>query len=316
MRKAILGATGIEVTELCIGALPMGPLQANIPAETAIDLLKTAFASGINFVDTAELYSTQKYVGEALKGAPGKIVVATKSASETYAAMEESVQRSLAELAVSQIDIYHLHAARVTPSVFKDREGALACLHDYKKKGIIRAVGISTHAVDVVRAAAGRDDIDIVFPLINKTGMGIIGGTAAEMTAAIGAVADSGKGMYAMKALAGGHLIDDIQAAYDYVREIRGIQAVAVGMVNKNELDTNVRFFSGVAVPPERLRVTDKKQKKLLVSHFCQGCGQCVAACPNQALSLVDGKAVVDTKKCLLCGYCSPGCPQFAIRLI
>jgi len=39
-------------------------------------------------------------------------------------------------------------------------------------------------------------------------------------------------------------------------------------------------------------------------------------ACPNHALSLIDGKAVVDKSLCILCGYCNPVCPEFAIRLI
>ncbi len=316
MRKSLLGKTGLEVTELCFGALPMGPLQAKMAPADAVELLSAAIDAGINFFDTAELYGTQTYLGQAIRARRDKVVIATKSVAATYEEMEKSVHRSLAELGVETIDVYHLHAARVTAAVFAERAGALQCLCDYRRKGIIRAVGISTHAIEVVRAAAGREEIDVVFPLINRTGLGIIDGTAAAMVEAIGLVVAAGKGVYAMKALAGGHLIDNPGEAFAFVRAIPGVQSLAVGMLNHHELAMNLRLFRGEAVPPELLALTGKKQKHLLVSHFCVGCGSCVAACPNQALTLQSGKAVVDPTKCLLCGYCSPHCPQFAIRLV
>ena len=59
MKKGYLGKTGIEVTELCFGALPLGPLQSRMPEEQAVKLILAALNSGINFIDTAELYQTQ-----------------------------------------------------------------------------------------------------------------------------------------------------------------------------------------------------------------------------------------------------------------
>jgi uncharacterized protein len=48
----------------------------------------------------------------------------------------------------------------------------------------------------------------------------------------------------------------------------------------------------------------------------CKGCGACEQFCPNDAIHVMDGRAVVDPERCLLCGYCVPHCPQFQIRLI
>jgi ferredoxin len=58
-----------------------------------------------------------------------------------------------------------------------------------------------------------------------------------------------------------------------------------------------------------------RRQLKIM-DRFCTGCGSCVAACTNQALAVIDGKARVDAERCILCGYCAPACPEFMIRVV
>lgn len=316
MKKAFLGRTDIQVTELCFGALPLGPLQAKIPEEVGGKLIYSALEQGINFIDTAEMYQTYSYIKPALDRFPGEVIIATKSHAETYEAMEKSIEEALLALGRDYIDIFHLHAARVTPQVFQERAGALRCLKDYKKKQKVRTIGISTHVVDVVSQAAEVEDIDIVFPLINKVGMGIVEGDIQSMLKAIQKVHQAGKGLYAMKALAGGHLIGELKESFDFVRQIPGMESIAVGMVNEKELQINLKLFNDEEIPTEFLPEKIQSNKKLMVSFFCKGCGACIEVCPNQALSLQNGKAVVDNQACLLCGYCSPSCPEFALRLI
>ncbi|MDW7674080.1 MAG: aldo/keto reductase [Bacillota bacterium] len=316
MKRLVLGKSGIEVTELCFGALTMGPLQANMTEDKGAEVILTALKSGVNFIDTAELYRTYLHIKKALDNFDGEVVIATKSGAQTYEAMEQSVQKALTEMGRSYIDIFLLHAAKVSTEVFNERAGAWQCLLDYKAKGIIKAVGISTHVVKVVEVAAEVEEVDIVFPIINKLGMGIVGGTAEEMLAAIAKAHQAGKGLYAMKALAGGHLIDEIVDAYAYVRKIEGINSVAVGMVREEEVDLNVRLFRDEQVPPEALLKKSNANKKLIVSHImCKGCGICAKTCPNDALAVSEGKVWANHQKCLLCGYCNPVCPEFAIRL-
>jgi predicted aldo/keto reductase-like oxidoreductase len=230
--------------------------------------------------------------------------------------MEQSIKKALESLGRSYIDIFFLHAARVTPSVFEERAGAFQCLKDYKAKGTIRAIGISTHAVRIVRRAAEIKEIDIIFSIINKLGMGIIDGSIDDMVKAISKAHKAGKGLYAMKALAGGHLIDQLEESFNFVRNIKGISSIAVGMVNQEELELNLKIFNDEKIPQELLTQKIKPGKRLFILSLCKGCGTCVKTCPNNALSLENGKAVVDHKLCILCGYCNPVCPEFAIRLI
>lgn len=316
MKKYSLGKTGIKVTELCFGALPLGPMQANIPVEKGAKLIHTALERGINFIDTAEVYQTYPYIKKALESYKGEVIIATKSFAKTYTEMKKSIQYALESLDRDYIDIFLMHAAKATPSVFEERAGALQCLKDYKSQGIIRAIGISTHVIGIVERAVEIEEIDIIFPIINKLGMGIVGGNVSDMIRAISRASKSGKGLYAMKALAGGRLIDELETSINYARNITGISSIAVGMINQNELELNIKIFNDETISPELGYQKIKPNKKLFISRFCKGCGTCVKTCPNNALSLKNGKAVVDHKLCILCGYCNPVCPEFAIRLI
>jgi ferredoxin len=111
-------------------------------------------------------------------------------------------------------------------------------------------------------------------------------------------------------------MIGQLEESFNFVRNIKGINSIAVGMVNQEELEVNLKIFNNEEISQELFYKKIKPTKKLFISSFCKGCGTCVKACPNNALSLKNGKAVVDHKLCILCGYCNPVCPEFAIRLI
>lgn len=318
MRKTYLGKTGLQVSELCFGVLPMGPNQFGLPAEKGGELIAQAVRGGVNFLDTAQSYRTYAHIKNALDrlGDEGKdVIISTKSAGTTYDDMKKAVEEARVALGRDVLDIFHLHAARIDRSVFEKRAGALECLIDMKAKGVVKAVGISTHSVDVVRAAATIDAFDVVFPIINVIGLGILHGTKEEMEQAIEEAHSAGKGLFAMKALAGGNLLADREGAFSYVRNLTGISSVAVGMVQMDEVEMNLRIFNGQPVPVDLAERT-KKTKKLIVQAFCIGCASCVNTCPNGAMAIVDGKAKNDPAQCILCGYCAPVCPQFAIRLV
>ncbi len=317
LNKVTLGNSGIEVSEFCLGVLPMGPLQADLPENECINLIKRAIDNKVNFLDTAEMYSTQTYVGEGIKNVNRKdIVIATKSFAKTYDEMADSVNRSLEELGTDYIDIYHLHAARASETVFDKRKGALDYLKKARNEGIIRAIGISTHGVRAVNKAAEVEDIDVVYPLINKKGMGIVQGSLEDMTQAIKRCHQARKGIYAMKVLAGGNLIDDLEASLNFVRDMPEIDSISIGVTSELELYYNLHQFGVQGIDIDSLPDPRKRKKLYIAKLFCTGCGECVKNCPSQALELVDEKARVDHDKCIFCGYCSPECPSFAIRLL
>jgi len=206
---------------------------------------------------------------------------------KSYEEMEKSINKAQQELGRSMINIFHLHAARSTPAVFEERKGALECLKDYKKKGIIQAIGISTHAVDVVEKAAEEPDIDVIFPIINIDGMGIIRGNTTTMIKAIQKASMRGKGIYAMKVLAGGHCIDRIFDAIEFVRNIREISSIAIGVVREVELDFHLLHFNQQPIPKELLnQCLDRKQKKPVILNNCRKCRLCSETCPSGAITM------------------------------
>lgn len=314
MNKVVLGSTAIAVSELCFGTLPMGPLQANIPYDEGKNLILAALAGDVNFIDTAESYKNYEYINLALKEYKGDVVLSTKSSASTYDAMEKSIQKALKELNVNAIDIFHMHAPR-TANYLEERAGALECLLKYKKEGIVRAIGLATHSCEAVRKAVHIKEIDVVHPLINKVGLGIIDGCAGDMVEAIEAVSRLGKGVYAMKSLAGGNLIFELEDAFAFVRENAYIQAIAVGMINMEELRVNLKIFNGEYVAPS-LKNSVIKRKKMFIRHdHCKLCGSCIKECPNNAIAIKNERIHIDEQLCLLCGYCSPVCPQLALRM-
>ena len=319
MKRILLGRTGIEVSELAFGVLPIGPTQKNISVEQGAEIVAYALKNGINFLDTAQLYQTYEYIRLAMKLSGIRPVIVSKAPYATYEEMDVAVKEALGALGVDYIDLFLLHAPRVGDDVFEQRKGALDCLLDYKAKGVIKAVGISTHAVPVVRLAAENEDMDIVFPIINMTGMGILRGTLCEMEEAINLCHANGKGVYLMKALAGGNLIDDYMNAMNYVKGFSdGRFATAMGMVTEQEVDINLKYFNGEDISGLLLKESAPIKRFLVLDGICTLCGECVKACHSEAAVISEGAscAFIDNDKCLKCGYCVAVCKSFCIRMV
>ena len=317
MKKIIMGRTGIEVSELCFGTLPIGPLQKNMPLDEASDIIAYALKSGINFIDTAQMYRTYPHIRLAIKKSGITPVISTKSAAATYPDMQEAVEQALTELDVSKIGIFLLHAARVSKDVLTEREDALKCLLDYKEKGIIKAIGISTHVVDIVNSAAIHPEIDVVFPLLNRIGMGILGGTYEDMETAINKCHENNKGVFLMKVLAGGNLVKDYKVSMDYIAEFSsGRFSYSIGMLSKPEVDMNLKYLCNEDISNELNASAVTNKIFVVMKNLCIKCGKCAQACHSDAIYVNEAApADIDQTKCLKCGYCVTSCPQFAVRM-
>ena len=133
MKYNLLGQTGLKVSELCFGILPMGPLQAELPVEAGGELLLKAMERGVNFFDTAQMYGIYPHLRYALDRYCGGLVIAGKSVASTYEDMAKAIEEGLIALNRDYFDIFLLHAARVGCDVLHQRAGAWQCLLDYKQ---------------------------------------------------------------------------------------------------------------------------------------------------------------------------------------
>ncbi|GFN23231.1 aldo/keto reductase [Thermanaeromonas sp. C210] len=315
MRYVKLGRTDLYVSRLCLGTLPLGPLQAGLELAAGASLIRAALEQGINFIDTAESYGTYPYIRAALRGWTKPVVVATKSYAYTREGMAASLEKARRELDRDVIEVFLLHEQESALTIAGHRE-ALEYLLEARARGLVRAVGLSTHAVAAVRAAAQLPEIDVIHPLLNVEGIGILDGTIQDMLEAVEGAARAGKGIYAMKALGGGHLIKKAREALDFVYQLPFVHSVAVGMQSEAEVLVNVAWSRGEEPPFDVLQVTRQKERRLHIEEWCTGCGRCTGYCPQGALRVNGWRVVVDRNKCLLCGYCAPACRDFCLKVI
>ncbi|HHW30236.1 MAG TPA: 4Fe-4S binding protein [Clostridiaceae bacterium] len=314
MKYVSLGNTGIIVSRLCFGGLIIGPLQANQDVRQGAEVIAAALESGVNFIDTAELYGTYPHIREAIKKTKKLPVISSKSYAYTQEGARESLEKARQALDIDVIDIFMLHEQESRLTLKGHRE-ALEYYISAKAKGLVKAVGVSTHNVEVVEACADMPEIDVIHPIINKKGLGIGDGTIDEMLSAVKKAYDAGKGIYSMKPLGGGNLLNDYEESLNFVLNLPFVHSIALGMQSVEEVIMNIAFFNGEPVPEEIANFLKKKKRKLHIDYWCEGCGRCVQRCNLGALKVEEGKAVVNKEKCVLCGYCSSVCPQFAIKI-
>ena len=170
MKMKSLGNTGITVSEAGFGVLPIGPSQLALPVEEGAAILRYALEKGINFLDTAQYYRTYPYIRKALEaGEPEDLVICSKSLCWDYAGMMEAIKEAGTDLGRPVIDIFLLHEVR--SGQWELRQGAWQALRDAKQQGLVRAIGLSTHHVDVAAMAASVPELDVVFPLFNCAGL-------------------------------------------------------------------------------------------------------------------------------------------------
>ena len=161
MHYRVLGATGIEVSNYALGTMMFGKIGNADHADSA-RIIHRALDAGINFVDTADMYSTgesEEIVGKALQGRRDDVVLATKvhfsldeqrnhgGNSRRY--IVRAVEDSLRRLGTDWIDLYQIHR----PDPKTDVEETLGVLTDLVRAGKIRAFGCSTFpAEEIVEA--------------------------------------------------------------------------------------------------------------------------------------------------------------------
>ena len=319
-----LGKTDIWVSPVGCGVLPMGPGQLALPVDEGAELICYALSKGINFIDTAQYYRTYPYIRRALEMLEGRSakacracarpVISSKTLASDYDGAYSAILEECKSLGVAYIDIFLLHEVR--SGQFAMRQGAWRALMAAKAEGLVRAIGVSTHHVDVVEELTRVPACDVIFPLINYAGMGIRRGrsaaSCADMAAAIAAARGAGKGIYSMKALGGGNLAAHYCEALDYVFGLDCIDSVMLGFGCRRDIDDVVSYLDG-SMPDDYS--PDVSAKRVRVNQEdCEGCGTCLAVCHSAAIAYnKNGLAEIDRSKCITCGYCAQACPVRAI---
>jgi aryl-alcohol dehydrogenase-like predicted oxidoreductase len=153
MELRTLGRTGVKVSPLCLGAMMFGA-WGNSDHDDSINIIHRALDAGINFIDTADVYSrgeSEEIVGKALlRGRRDHVVLATKvhgtmgddpnEFGNSRRWITEEVERSLRRLRTDWIDLYQIHR----PEPDTDIDETLGALSDLVQAGKVRYIGSST----------------------------------------------------------------------------------------------------------------------------------------------------------------------------
>ncbi|MFI0961314.1 aldo/keto reductase [Streptomyces sp. NPDC021080] len=156
MQYTFLGRTGVRVSTYCLGAMMFGKVGNTDRAECRA-IVDRALAAGINFIDTADVYSrgqSEEIVGEALRGRRDEVVLATKffnpmsrdpnhrGASRRW--IVRACEDSLRRLGTDYIDLYQVHRLDENTGI----DETLGALSDLVRAGKVRMVGTSTWPAD------------------------------------------------------------------------------------------------------------------------------------------------------------------------
>lgn len=156
MEYRFLGETGIQVSRFCLGTMMLGAL-GNRDSDACVKIIRRALAAGINFIDTADVYSageSEELIGKAIAGQRNEVVIATKFGYPAGAGLNASggsrrwilraVEASLRRLKTDYIDLYLMHRFDGVTAI----EETQAALSDLVHQGKIRAFGFSMLSAD------------------------------------------------------------------------------------------------------------------------------------------------------------------------
>jgi aryl-alcohol dehydrogenase-like predicted oxidoreductase len=263
--RRVLGRTGLKVTPLCFGASrTMEPT-----------LVKAALDGGINFLDTGRSYfnwQNEVMLGKALEGMRDKVVIQSKlhvrlresgengaadTAQKIESAMQSSIEQSLKALKTDFIDIMLIHGASSVEQI--ENETVMSFFAKAKDSGLIKACGFSTHSnqVALLGAANKTGFYDVVMVTFNHKGSYVHSrsGRYSEwdqkaLDIELRKAEENKMGIVAMKTCSAGPYAPDdesqptFRAAIEWVLKKSFIQAAAVAMANRSEIEEDILAMS------------------------------------------------------------------------
>jgi aryl-alcohol dehydrogenase-like predicted oxidoreductase len=269
-----LGKSGMKVTGVGCGA-------GGVPDS---DILARTFDLGVNYFDTARIYGqgkSEQILGKFLQGKRDKVVLASKTYSNTREKILADIETSLKTLGTDHLDVYHQHS-RHTPQEITDE--MIETMELVKKQGKTRFIGVSTHDPNAM--------VDFIlkvgkFDVVQTTYSYAIG--APYRDAAIAKLHQAGIGVVAMKVVIatatpkgdkGNHLSNEGGlAAIKWVLRNPAISTTVPWAETIEEVEINFRAMTEPFTPEdEKILFARSEQIREL---YCRMCFQCKGKCPK-----------------------------------
>jgi predicted aldo/keto reductase-like oxidoreductase len=314
MRYLTLGKTGMEVSEVGFGGIPI----IRLSMEDAVAVLHRALDRGVTLFDTANLYmDSEEKFGRALAGERHRVVLATKSIKRDRTGVEADIHQSLTKMRTDYIDLFQFHQVSQEDHLeaITGPEGALEGVVRAQKAGKIRHVGVTSHSLEMAIRLVKMDFVSTIqfpFSFIEEA-------AAEELHPA------AREGNVGMKPFCGG-LVDNAGVAFAYLRQYPDIIPLP-GWDTVAGVDEVLDLYEQEnVVTPEDLAEMARYREEL-GDKFCRRCEYC-QPCPQgvmitsamlygivahrmgPAKSAAFATKIMETvKQCIECRECEARCP-------
>jgi predicted aldo/keto reductase-like oxidoreductase len=317
MRKVVLGKSGLEVSAVGFGGIPI----QRISEDEAVAVVRRALDLGVTFIDTASGYSdSQAKIGLAIEGRRDGLVLATKTGDPTKEGALRDVERSRRELGADCIDLYQLHGVSSMErwEQMKAPGGALEGLLQARDAGHVAHIGYTSHSREVALAMADDpvfETVQFPFNLVTNEPAGDLIPKARE----------KGLGFIVMKPLCGGQY-DNANFAFKFLNAFPDVVPIP-GIERAEEIEEIVALVESGAT----LEGGEKEQAEAIVARlgkvFCRRCGYCqpcpqgvpiqsgmvfegfVKRLPQERIGGIARSVAEGVDLCIECGECEEKCP-------
>jgi predicted aldo/keto reductase-like oxidoreductase len=319
MRYVTLGKTGMKVSEVGFGGIPI----IRLSMEEAVAVLHRAMDRGVTLFDTANMYmDSEDKFGRALAGERQRLVIATKSIKRDRAGVEADIHQSLTKMRTDYLDLFQFHQVsqedhlRAITGPGGALEGAIAA----QKVGKIRHLGVTSHSLEMAVRLVNMDIFSTIqFPF------NFIEEAAAE--ALHPACRAAGVGIMAMKPFCGG-LVDNAAVAFAYLRQYPDIIPLP-GWDTVAGVDEVLDLYEQENVVSPEILAAMARYREELGDKFCRRCEYC-QPCPQgvmitpamlygivahrmgpaKAAAFAAKTGTMETvKQCIECRECEARCP-------
>jgi aryl-alcohol dehydrogenase-like predicted oxidoreductase len=317
MRYRVLGKTGLVVSEVGFGAIPI----IRLSFDEAVRVLHRALDRGVTFYDTAHMYvDSEEKIGQAFDGLRQRVVLASKTLKRDRRGAREDLELSLRRLRTDYLDLYQLHmvSQETDFQTIIGPNGALETVVEAQKQGLIRRLGVTSHSLEMaIRLVQTGLFSTIQFPF------NFVEEVAAEQLHPL--ARERGLGVLAMKPFCGG-LVENARVAFAFLRQFPEVIPLA-GWDSEARVDEVMDLYETEnVVTPEDLAAMARYREELGEQfcrrcEYCQPCPQGVMVTPAMLYGIVAhrmgpakaaafaAKSMESVRLCESCWECAARCP-------
>lgn len=318
MRKVTLGKSGLEVSAVGFGGIPI----QRISQSEAVQLIRHSLDLGLDFIDTAAGYGdSEEKIGAAIEGRRDGLTIATKSGRPDADGCREEIERSLKRMKIERIDLFQFHGvssedrwAQITAP-----GGAMETVLKMRDEGKIAHIGYTSHSGDMALKLADEEIFETVqFPF------NLVTREPAEPL--IAKARENDLGFIVMKPLCGGQY-GNAELAFKFLNAYPDLVPIP-GIQEAWEIEQILQLVDGRQTLEGEQRAEAQRIADELGKLFCRRCGYCQPCPQGVPISMAmiftgmikrmppekvksgpAAKLVETAPACIECGQCETQCP-------